>query len=119
FPLLPAHTENFIFQPIFAVGAKVFYVDRILADKFVNFGFKACRMREIVLSRIRSQETSNADAIDPPWGVIRRHAHDDRSFPFASKMVPDGKRLDRGRVREPKFVVGMINPIAKAIHSER
>src|SRR5438445_1206005 len=118
-PLLLAHTENFIFQPIFAVGAKVFYVHRILADELINLRFETCRMREVVLSRIRSQKTSNADAIDPPRRIIRRHAYNDRPFAFPSEVVPHSERLDRGGVRETEFVVGIISPIAKAIHSER
>src|SRR5207248_9783600 len=96
-----------------------FYVHRILANVLINFRFETWRMREVVLSRIRSEKTSNADAIDPSWGIIRRHAYNDRPFPFPSQVVPDSERLDRGGVRETQFVVGMINPIAKAIHTQR
>src|SRR3954468_13280005 len=106
------------FSPVFALIAKIFYVYRILVDELINFRSETCWMSEVVLSRILSQETSNADAIDPSRRIIRRHAYNDRPFPFPSQVVPNGERLDRGGVRKTEFVVGIIRPIAKAIHPQ-
>ena len=36
-PLLLAHAEDFITQPVLAVRAEILYVDRILADQFIDF----------------------------------------------------------------------------------
>src|SRR5215469_12681000 len=118
-PLLLAHFEDFIFQPVLAIGAEIFHVHGIVAHQIVDFRLERCGMGEVVLGRIGREKTSDADAVNAAWWIVRRHAHEDRALPFPRQLVPDGKSLDGSGIREAELVIGMINPVAESIHTER
>src|SRR5450631_3366138 len=118
-PLLLTHAEDFFFQPVFAVGAEILHVHRILADQFVYFRLERRGMREIILSRVRCEKTSNADAINLARRIIRWHSNNDRPLPFPRQLVPHCQRLDGRGIREAQLFVRMVHAIAEAVHAER
>ena len=104
-PLLAAHVDNLLLEPVFLVGAKVFYVNRILAHEFVDLRFERGWIGEFIFDRVRRKKTADADAVHLPGRVIRRHSDDDRLLAFARQLVPYRERFDGSRVYEGELVV--------------
>src|SRR5713226_7244311 len=118
-PLLAAHVENLFLEPVLLVGAKVFYVDRILSHQLVDLRFERGWVGKVILDRVRRKKTADADAVHPTWRIVRRHSGDDRLFAFAGQVVPNRERLDGSRVCEGELVVGMVRTIAESVDAER
>src|SRR5262244_1013354 len=85
-PLLFAHLEDFVFEPVLAIGAEILYVNRIFADELIDLRSKRWRISEIVLRCIRREKTSDADAINPPRRIIRRHTNDNRALALSRQL---------------------------------
>ena len=118
-PLLPIHAENFLLEPVLPVGAKVFYVNRVLSHQFIDLGFERRWIGKVILDRVRGKKTANTYAVHPPRRIVRRHSDDDRLLAFARQLVPDRERFDGRRVGEGELVVRMIGTVAEPVDAER
>src|SRR5436305_5789365 len=56
-PLLPAHLENLVAQPIFLFSAKSCNIRRIVTDQLIDLLLDLRRMSKFISTRIRRQET--------------------------------------------------------------
>src|SRR5438067_12647682 len=72
-PLLPAHLENLVAQPILLVSAKSCNIRRIVTDQLVDLLLDSRRMRKFIGTRIRRQETSNANSVNLAMRIARMH----------------------------------------------
>src|SRR5689334_2703927 len=118
-PLLAAHVENLLLEPVFFIRAKVFHIDRILPHQFVDLRFERGGISKVVFDRVGRKKTTDADAIHLAWRIVWRHSHEDRLLAFARQLVPDSERLDGSRVCEGQLVVRMVGAIAESIDAER
>src|SRR5208283_5288358 len=117
--LSAAHREDLIAKPALVIGPEALDIDGIVGHQPANLLGKLRGMCEDIAICIRRQEAAYGDPVDATWRITRWHTDDDGPFALASELVPDGQLRDRSRVDDSKAPVGMVDPVAKTIDTER
>src|SRR5580700_4934309 len=85
-PLLTAHREDLVPEPVFPIGAEVLHIHGVLAYQFREPGLETCGISEVVLHCVRGEKTTDADTVDATRRIIWRHSDNDRLLPFARQV---------------------------------
>ena len=117
--VLVGHGVDLLLQPVLAMGAKAAHVDRVVSDQLGDPLLNEGRVGVGAAGGVGSQETAHADALHPPGRIGRGHADDVRAAALTGHLVPDGRLQDGSGVGEAETVIGVVRPVAKAVHAQR
>src|SRR5262249_52369234 len=117
--VLAAHGVDLALEPALVIGAESLDVDGIVADEPFDLAAGLGRMGVAAFRRIGGEEAAAREAVDLAGRIAWRNADDDRTFPLACHLVPEGEFADRAGADDAELVVRVIDPVAEAVNAQR
>src|SRR2546430_17296930 len=100
-PLLAAHLEDLLFEPILVIGSETGHVDGVFTHERGDLFLDLRRMREFIRRCIRREKAADAYAIYVSRREPGRHAAPKRDLSPLPRTIPDPRRLNREGTPDP------------------